>query len=252
MDLQAIFQDGYSLEYDYPYDSRQQVTISIHEIGDLILTSGRIIARDPLREPELDSYFSQTVKPGRYPIILSVANFYPRKEVRIAAAMIRISEKPAVRWEMAVVNNQHPQLNQGEIYGYGVDTGTGCFMDYDAERILDALASPNLAEYEETMKVSQSRAVDLITDALSRYNQEFCDRLNAEMDKNQFEDSPVASWANLRVSDETEANVIAFSTGFGDGGYTSYWGYDATNNLTSLVTDFDLFSPEEVWPYGEG
>ncbi len=141
--LTAVFQDAYSFEYDYPYDKLQTVTIAIHPIGDLILTSGKIIARDPFMEPNPRHYFTQTLEAGRYPVILSVANFQPREETRIACAMIRISEQSAVRWEIAAINDQHPRQDKEEMYGYGVDTGTGCFMDYDAEQVLDELASPD-------------------------------------------------------------------------------------------------------------
>jgi hypothetical protein len=38
----------------------------------------------------------------------------------------------------------------------------------------------------------------------------------------------------------TGANQIAFSTGHGDGFYASYWGYDGTDDIVCLVTDFDI------------
>jgi len=52
----------------------------------------------------------------------------------------------------------------------------------------------------------------------------------------------VAQGANIKVSERTEANVITFSSGWGDGGYASFWGYDALGDLTCLVTDFNLFN----------
>lgn len=167
-DLKAVFQDGYAFEYDFPYDKLQKVTISVHTIGNLILTSGKIIARDPLKEPDPRYYFTQTLKPGNYPVSLSVANFQPRQETRIACAMLRISEQPTVRWEIAAVNEQHPQQDKGETYGYGVDTGTGCFMDYDAEQALDELASPDPAAYEAANRISPSRAWKLCSTALGQ------------------------------------------------------------------------------------
>jgi hypothetical protein len=70
----------------------------------------------------------------------------------------------------------------------------------------------------------------------------FCDRVIAEMEKNSFGKYPLtAGWANMKMSDDIEANMIAFSSGWGDGGYASFWGYDALGNLTTLVTDFSLF-----------
>ncbi|NET37521.1 MAG: DUF4241 domain-containing protein [Cyanothece sp. SIO1E1] len=54
-----------------------------------------------------------------------------------------------------------------------------------------------------------------------------------------------AHWANVVVNEANGANVIAFSSGWGDGGYASYWGYDAKGNLASLVTDFACFDINE-------
>jgi hypothetical protein len=36
------------------------------------------------------------------------------------------------------------------------------------------------------------------------------------------------------------ANVAMFSTGWGDGFYLSYWGFDAADGLVELVTDFEV------------
>jgi hypothetical protein len=35
-------------------------------------------------------------------------------------------------------------------------------------------------------------------------------------------------------------NLVSFSTGFGDGSYTTYIGYDVNRNICRLVTDFGL------------
>lgn len=45
------------------------------------------------------------------------------------------------------------------------------------------------------------------------------------------------SAANVRLPD-SEYNVAAFSSGWGDGGYPSYWGFDAEGQLCCLMTDF--------------
>ena len=216
-DLNAILQDGYALQYDWKSQGLQNVTISTRQIGELILTSGRIIACDPLIGPDTRYHFKKTVKPGRYPVIVGVADFQPLGNARFACAMLRISGEAPVRWEVAFINE--PDTNQTDDHtAYGVDAGTGCFMDLDAAQILEGLF-PEEDEFEE-----------------------FCDQVIAEMEKNSFGKHPgTAGWANMRVSDNTEANIITFSSGWGDGGYASFWGYDGSGNLTSLVTDFALF-----------
>jgi hypothetical protein len=219
-DLNAILKDWYSLQYDWEYVGFQNVTISTHQIGKLILTSGRIIPCDPLIGPDTRYHLKKNVKPGHYPVIVSVADFQPAGDTRFACATLRFSDALTVKWEIALINEPDPNQTDDRTH-YGVDAGTGCFVDWDAAQILEDLF-PVEDEFEE-----------------------FCDRMLAEMDKNSFGKHLTAGWANMQVSDDTEANIIAFSSGWGDGGYASFWGYDEAGNLTSLVTDFALFAKNE-------
>jgi len=216
-DLNAILKDGSCLQYDWQYQGLQNVTISTHQIGKLVLTSGRIIACDPLIGPDTRYHFKKTIEPGRYPLIVSVADFQPIGDTRFACAMLRISDEPTAHWEVAAINE--PALAQtNDRTACGVDAGTASFMDCEAALILERLF-PNEVLFEG-----------------------FCDRITAEMEKNSFRKHSVTTgWADMQVSEATEANMIAFSSGWGDGGYASFWGYDARGTLTSLVTDFALF-----------
>jgi hypothetical protein len=243
--LDNCFEDGFSFQYDYqddefsPDNGLQKVTISVRELGNLIVTSGKLIACDSLSEPNLEYYFTKTITSGHYPVFLSIADFQPLDNTRVAYAMLRLSEQPVVRWEIATVNGQQPREEEGEIYGYGVDSGTGCFMDFDVAKLLYDLANPDPVAYESARQVSFDQAWALSSAALDRFHREFADRVIAEMDKNASENR--GDWANVVLNDVTGANVITFSSGWGDGGYSSYWGYDAKGNVAKLVTDFALF-----------
>ena len=173
--------------------------------------------------PDTRYHLKKTVKPGRYPVIVAVADFQPIGDTRFACAMLRIDDEATVRWEVAFINEPDPNQTDNRP-AYGVDAGTGCFVDWDAAEIIEDLVSLEIV-YPEKDEFEM-----------------FCDRVIAEMEKNSFGNhSLTAGWANMKVSDDTEANIIAFSSGWGDGGYASFWGYDASGNLTSLVTDFALF-----------
>jgi len=43
----------------------------------------------------------------------------------------------------------------------------------------------------------------------------------------------------------TDNNVIMFHSGYGDGHYPVYWGYDQKGNVTALSMDFMLFGYDE-------
>jgi len=213
--LDGIIQDGYSFKCAMPegwgMSGVQDVTISTHQIGELVVPSGKIIACDPLIGPDTRYYFKKTIEPGHYPVIVSVADFQPHADTRIACAMLRISDGTPVRWESAFINEKDDRIT------YGVDAGTGCFVDLDAAQILEDLFSDE-DEFEG-----------------------LCDLILAEMKNNSLGKYRTAGWANMQINKDTEANIITFTSGWGDGGYASFWGYDERGKLTSLVTDFALF-----------
>jgi hypothetical protein len=218
-DLNRIFEDGYAFKYDMPNYGVQDVTISTHNIGDLTLTSGTLLPWDLLMIPDHRYCLDRTVAPGRYPIVLSVANFLPTPDPRVAAAMLKMSDAAPVRWEPALVKQRNP--DGGDRFTYGVDSGTGSFMDTDVARTLAPLV---WEEWEDTNRFEQ-----------------FCSHALVEMYKNSLGAHSRTGWANIVVDEDTGANVVIFSSGWGDGAYASFWGFDARGNVANLVTDFALF-----------
>jgi hypothetical protein len=55
---------------------------------------------------------------------------------------------------------------------------------------------------------------------------------------------PAWAWANLSLEPDTAANLIAFTSGEGDGGYGTYVGYDADGAVTCFTTDFALLGED--------
>ena len=195
----------------------REIILTPSKIGELVLTSGKLIACDPLTYPDTEPFAADLI-PGSYPVILSVAH-YQKDSSRVAYAMLRLSEQTPIRWEMATRPGEDlSSLSEAEGFGYAVESGTGCFMDMDAAQVIDA-----------------SLEAETFEDSLGG-------KLLEALEKNY---KPTWDWAVLRVDDSTEANVIAFTTGWGDGAYPSYFGYDAEDNIVNLVTDFGLFGGAE-------
>ncbi|MDJ0705312.1 MAG: DUF4241 domain-containing protein [Leptolyngbyaceae cyanobacterium MO_188.B28] len=165
-DFQKAFQEGFSFQYAMPYRERQTiqtVEFSVINIGTLKISSGYIIAQDLGWDIDLRYPFIHSVAPGDYPILLSLAGFRefqrnntparkslllrlkdsidqrfnrdlisPTSMRRIACAKVQISDHEPIRWEVAVCD---PNASENE-QGYGVDSGTGCFMDLETARLL--------------------------------------------------------------------------------------------------------------------
>jgi hypothetical protein len=47
-------------------------------------------------------------------------------------------------------------------------------------------------------------------------------------------------WANVVLDSTTGANIVAFDSGYGDGIYASFFGYDAQDRPVCLITDFEV------------
>src|SRR5262249_17892115 len=162
---------------------------------------------DPFVFPETAA-FNVQLNPGRYPVVLSVAHFGDTDQ-RVAYASIRIRDGQPHHWELAVLPNQDVNaLEPDHIFCYGVDAGTGCFMDLKASQAL----------------------IERMND-----DEDYFQTLIAELEKTYVH---TWSWANVEMDTKTNANLIAFSSGLGDGCYPSYFGFDEKENPLLLVTDF--------------
>jgi len=187
----------------------ERTVLSTVRAGDLLLPTGRLVANDVFfldREP-----FTRRLPVGRHPVLLlasaSAADVIPR----VAAALIRVGPGDPVSWELALVPGQDPAaLQPGEFFGYGVDSGTGSFASAEAAA---AVTGGDFDAYSD------------------------------QIHHGMYPSEDVVDWnilVELVVDPATGANVIAFSSGFGDGAYPSWFGLDARGEPVVLLTDFGI------------
>lgn len=190
------------------------------QIGELSLPSGRVVVGDPLVDLTA-APLSQRVPPGHYPVVLAIARFHDANgtDERIACAMIRISGERPIRWALAVPEDQDPaELKEGEIFGYGVDSGTGCFASAESAAALTERTATDEDYYGEIARTAEQVYIS------------------------------TRDWASVVPDARTTANVVTFSSGLGDGFYASYWGYDERDQPVCLITDFGIVGPDEEDP----
>jgi hypothetical protein len=204
-EIYAAFIDGGAA-----WSGGERTLLSAVNAGGLVLPTGRVVASDVFffsTEP-----FTRRLPAGRHPVFLLSSARDPDLAGDVAAAMIRAAPGDPVSWELALVAGQDPTtLQPGEFFGYGVDSGTGCF------------ASPE--------------AVEALT--LGDDFDEYGDRVHEAM----FPSDIVADWkssVDITVDPATGTNVIGFSSGFGDGAYPSWFGLDANGRPLVLLTDFGI------------
>lgn len=197
------------------------IRVESYEMGVLAVPTGKLIARDPFigRTPA----FSQQSPRGHFPVQLLIAHYGGRDDLlgpsgwpheRVAAATLRFSASRPDRWEMAALPGEDPlTLGPEEFFGYGVDSGTGCFMDSEA------------ADRLEFRMAQDQSYVDAVVERM------------AETYKH------TRMWALIDLDEDGGLDVALFSSGWGDGSYASYWGW-SKGELVCLVTDFGLYHDE--------
>ncbi len=175
-------------------------------IGKIKIETGKIIACDPIVMKDAKP-FSQTFPIGQFPVQLAIAKTY--NDERVAFSRILFSDNVVVKWEYALQAGQKQiPINDKTLYGYGVDAGMGLFIDEKANKVFTQV-------YKE--------------------NEDMWDQVFIkEMDKNYRN-----TW-NYMLYVFNGHNFAAFSTGYGDGSYGTYVGYDSKGNVCRLLTDFGL------------
>jgi hypothetical protein len=185
---------------------RQRLTTHQVRADDLVLPSGSIVAWDAFVVFGARS-FDRTVAPGQYPVMLTITQD-DTGDKRVAFARIEVAQGTPVRWEMATLPGQDTAaLDADHFFGYSVDSGTGSFMDAQTA----ALATQDYASYGEPLLTLLSTAV---TNDLY--------------------------WTSIVVDAADGANAVAFTAGYGDGEYASYWGFDDHDQVVCLVTNFGV------------
>lgn len=180
-----------------------------HHIGEIALPTGQLVSCDPFVFPETEP-FTLTLPRGTFPVVLSVAKF--ATDQRVAFAVVRFRQSTPIVWDMLTVGDQDKSnLEPDHFFGYPVDAGTGCFMD-------------------------RSTGLGLAQQMNDDYS--FYETMIAEMDKTYVH---TWSWLDMRFGD---GNLIAFSSGYGDGLYATYVGFDTDGEVSVIVTDFGVAPPD--------
>jgi len=201
----------------------KDLTLTHQRIGDLLLPTGELVACDPFVFSD-GKPFSQLFPRGVFPVILSIAQI--ATDQRVAFATVKFRETPPVAWEMLTIGDQDiSKRKDGKLFGYSVDAATGCFMDQSAERALDDLMAEQDMLFFETVTAEKEQET-------------FFDTMTAEMDKTY---RPTWSWLDMSFGD---TNLIAFSSGYGDGLYATYAGFGSDGAVSVAVTDFSVIPLE--------
>lgn len=203
---------------DAYFNNKEDESIEVRYIGDITLPTGKIVANDSICMFEYQP-LSITAPIGTFPVYIYVHQI--KTDKRVTMAEIRFNEDIPTRYEFAVID-RFAKLQFNNIYymGYGVDSGTGGFMDQ------------SLAE------------------SIHKYSDDQFEKMQNEQTE-QTNKTYIPTYSTFNYTPENESsNMVGFSSGWGDGSYESYWGYDNNGNICSLTTYFDTLNCELDWEPG--
>ncbi|SIQ21981.1 Protein of unknown function [Chryseobacterium sp. RU37D] len=183
------------------------------EVGKIYLSSGKLVACDPLITNDMKPFMTEFPN-GDFSVLLHKE----RESNCVAYAEIIFSHAEISDWKLATTEGQNVKdLADGEVFGYPVESGMGCFMDMDTQN--------NLNELEQ--KLYHRKGADFMGIYEEFFHDEFFD-----------EDGAIDQYAFLKPSESYPGTIFAFETGYGEGFYASYIAYDKANAPVKIITEF--------------
>jgi hypothetical protein len=211
--LSGAFEPGFVGEAE-----EKRYPVRVVRIGEMEIASGRVLLVDPFLMSTDDKALALSVRPGRYPVDLAVADAGESGQ-RVALARLLLSPAPAVRWVMAVTDEQDATTLKGdEVFGYGVDAGVGAFVDAAGPAWLATEYPPSDHDRYATLQDDWQARGEAAGEALGiPYGFALIERLG-------------------------RGDAAMFSSGWGDGHYASWVGYDSDDLPVVIVTDFAVIT----------
>ncbi|MBO4494243.1 MAG: DUF2185 domain-containing protein [Clostridiales bacterium] len=221
--IREIFRDNRKFiskdDFD-PETIRKQLTPSedliVYPLGGISCPTGRIVVGDPIAflvKDFTDSHspvLGRSIAPGKYPLLVSI---FRSKTfgLKYCLAKMQISEKEAVRYEPARPDN-------AKLAGCPVDAGT-----------LSILDEKTFGEYQNFVKQWDSEHPD--GNIYDEYFRAIYEESAKKFPDLQREAGDFIDW----TIPETSSKMYFFTSGFGDGLYTPFWGVDADGEVCELI-----------------
>ena len=196
--------------------------VDVLDIGAVHFPSGTIFACDPLVELEDTPPFIQTIPAGTYPVKICVV---PSEKYgdRYACVKVEVSREKPVRYELGMTGKEDldEELDEDEYFGFGVDAGMGCVADIQTQAAFKTYWAKRLEEDPD----------------IDPYNDLFCDLLEENAKACPKYQLSHGDWLNWTVPD-TDCNLPIFASGWGDGYYPVYFGYDTKGKVCAVYVRF--------------
>ena len=198
-------------------------TLTVRDLGDLQVTSGRLAACDPF--VNLVDPLVTLVEPGTYPVRVTVADVSEEQDgshLREAFLSLILAEGTAATIEPAHSESAGPPP-AGQWYGVGVDAGTVAFTD--ASAIASGMPENPRTWYDELFDNGRPDSWFSLMDA---------------------DGDQLPGFANIVLPRATDgANLVLSHSGWGDGFYPLVLTRDADGTVLGVHLDLLVVGPDD-------
>lgn len=191
-------------------------------VGEIDCPTGKIVVSDPLCYLAAGKYCPMleiSVAPGIYPVEVSICR-HPLVGIRMCTARLKIKDTKVVKYECSTPTEETAAAvcEDGILSGFPVEAGMMSFCD-------SQIAEEYRMFLEEWNK--QNPGKNHYDDYFASIFAESFEKLPAY----QREGGDFIEWANPR----TGSRMVMIASGFGDGFYQSFWGYDEEGEISELI-----------------
>ena len=200
-------------------------------VGTVDVPSGKIIVADPLSylsgEHVIAPVLKREIPAGSYPAEVSICR-HPQIGIRMCTARLKVKGTAAVRYELAESEEESAafKAKDGIMHGFPVDAGMMCFID--------AKAAESYAAF-----IDKWHRENPDKNHYDNYFAAFFAESYEKLPAYQREGGDFIEWQNP----DSGERMVQIASGFGDGFYHSFWGFDESGEVCELVVpliDADL------------
>ena len=198
--------------------------LAIMNIGPCSIPTGHVLVRDPLAYliDRINEPYFQTAPTGTFTAEVCVVAPDEFDCARYAAVRLRFSDDQAVRFEEALIGNENiVELEEDQFFGFNVDAGLCSICDKEV----------HLAYCDFNEQWNKDNP------GLNIYNEYFAPLFAESYKQHPEYQRDSGDWINWNIPN-TDYHLPMFQSGFGDGAYPVYWGFNDKGDICQLVVQF--------------
>ena len=196
--------------------------IFILDMGDISFPTGDILVRDPLVWLNRDEKaYLQSVPKGRFRIETLVVKL-EEDHYRYALSRVKFRESlPVIYYEALKGDENLDDVDDDSIFGFNVDAGLATIVDVETRNAY--------CDFEDKWYAENP--------GKNIYDDFFAEIFAKSAEENPLYQRDGGDWINFKIPN-SELSIPMIQSGFGDGRYPVYFGYDENGKLCDLVVEY--------------